>query len=57
MSRAADDARGMAEKYRTLAETSNAGDRDRFSRMADWWLSRATEIDAAEKARTLGLSS
>jgi hypothetical protein len=57
MSKAADDARGMAEKYRTLAETSNAEGHHRFSRMADWWLNRAAEIDAAETARTLGLSS
>lgn len=49
MSAKSDEARRMAEKYRVLAETEETLDRRRFTRMAEWWLKRAAELDAAEK--------
>ena len=49
MSAKSDEARRMAAKYRVLAETGEPADRRRFGRMADWWLKRAAELDAAEK--------
>jgi hypothetical protein len=49
MSALANEARRMAEKYRALAVTTSAPDRARFAHMADWWLKRAADLDAAEK--------
>jgi len=40
----------MAEKHRALAETASAPDRSRFAHMADWWLKRAAEFEAAERS-------
>jgi hypothetical protein len=48
MSAKADDARGMAEKYRALAEMASPMDRRRFSRMADWWQQRAADLERSD---------
>ena len=50
MSTTADEVRAMAEKYRALAEIAGRVDHVRYSGLAEWWLKRAAEIEAAERS-------
>lgn len=42
-------AREMAEKYRALAEMTDATRRAAYLVMAEWWEQRARELEAAGK--------
>ena len=52
MAGTAADARAMAENYLILEAAARPEDRRRHHAMANWWLKRAAELDAAEQGRT-----